>query len=922
MPIVGTDYTLPSNSVSPAVTGTTIDPTDFNAVLDDIETAIDTLAGSGSGSGDMVGANNLSDVSSPITAYNNLRTRGADIVSASTIDLTTTTGDLVDVTGTTTITAITLADGDERTVRFTGILTLTHGSSLVLPGAANITTAAGDFAIVRGYAAGVVRCILYSKASGAAVTSGVDGSGNLVLGNGRTVGAGGVYLPATSINNDFTASGRAAALSGTWATVRVNTDAALRGLAVVGDTSQSASYAEFEDSAGTVFWKVDASKNMTANVMATGANTAVAVSEMARDVLWADRFGVVGDGTTDDTGAVTSALTTAASTKRPLHFKPGTYLTGKQTLSSNVTIVGAGIGKTTFKLKASTNDDLFYGTSIDNVSFRDFSMDGNKANNTPTGAVGNGIHILKGDNLSIINVSGSDHDEQTARLIGMTNVSLHNFQSYNCGHNGIYIAQHVDGTKFRNLRMTNCHVEGSATDGFCLDLGIENAAVTACTAYNCGSSAGVGGGGFIIFGDASGNECINIAISGCAAEECYGAGVSIHGAVNCIVTGNAFLNCGLAVSHPAEARFGHGIAVMAYSTVPNSSGLSITGNAVRGCGKHGIFLFDDAAGATFNDVLISSNTITNCGALSAGYYSGIYADDAPRVAIIGNTITDTAGTAHKYGVEVTSSCTGARVFHNAISGYTTNRYSMGTGSLVGEDGALGDHLAVGTGSVAVRARNSSVTAALSVDSGAAYVGAATNHPVIVLQNNAEVGRFASTGFSLTIPMLADDSTSVAAPVYSFSDDTDTGMAHPAANTLAWSLAGAEYMRLNSTGLGVGGTPGSVLDLVKTDTSNVDARWRNANVTGRLFVDSGAMYFGTANNYPLILQTNNANRGRVDTSGNLLWGGTSTPTTAAGCIVIFNGTAPTGNVTGGTLYVESGALKFRGSSGTVTTIAAA
>lgn len=92
--------------------------------------------------------------------------RGADIASAATINLSTATGDLVDVTGTTTITAITLADGEERTVRFTGSLTLTHGASLALPGAANITTAAGDFAVFRGYALGVVRCVWYTRASG------------------------------------------------------------------------------------------------------------------------------------------------------------------------------------------------------------------------------------------------------------------------------------------------------------------------------------------------------------------------------------------------------------------------------------------------------------------------------------------------------------------------------------------------------------------------------------------------------------------------------------------------------------------------------------------------------------------------------------------------------------------------------------
>jgi hypothetical protein len=60
--------------------------------------------------------------------------------------------------------------------------------------------------------------------------------------------------------------------------------------------------------------------------------------------------------------------------------------------------------------------------------------------------------------------------------------------------------------------------------------------------------------------------------------------------------------------------------------------------------------------------------------------------------------------------------------------------------------------------------------------------------------------------------------------------------------------------------------------------------------------------------------------RLNSSGNLLLGGTSDPAGATKAFVIFNGTAPTGNIAGGSLYVESGALKYRGSSGTVTTLA--
>lgn len=95
--------------------------------------------------------------------------QGSDIASASTINLDTATGNIVDVTGTTTITAVTLSQGRFRIVRFTGALTLTHGASLVLPTSANITTAAGDYAVFAGYASSVVRCVGYFRANGTAV---------------------------------------------------------------------------------------------------------------------------------------------------------------------------------------------------------------------------------------------------------------------------------------------------------------------------------------------------------------------------------------------------------------------------------------------------------------------------------------------------------------------------------------------------------------------------------------------------------------------------------------------------------------------------------------------------------------------------------------------------------------------------------
>lgn len=98
--------------------------------------------------------------------------QGADIASAGTVNLTTATGNYVHITGTTAITAITLAQGYERTVVFDGALTLTNGASLLLPTGANITTAAGDTAVFRGEASSVVRCIAYIKKDGTALAGG------------------------------------------------------------------------------------------------------------------------------------------------------------------------------------------------------------------------------------------------------------------------------------------------------------------------------------------------------------------------------------------------------------------------------------------------------------------------------------------------------------------------------------------------------------------------------------------------------------------------------------------------------------------------------------------------------------------------------------------------------------------------------
>lgn len=93
--------------------------------------------------------------------------KGSTIASAATTNLARATGDFIHVSGTTTITALgTCSAGREIRVVFDGALILTHNAtSLILPGAANITTVAGDSAAFISEGSGNWRCVSFTAAT-------------------------------------------------------------------------------------------------------------------------------------------------------------------------------------------------------------------------------------------------------------------------------------------------------------------------------------------------------------------------------------------------------------------------------------------------------------------------------------------------------------------------------------------------------------------------------------------------------------------------------------------------------------------------------------------------------------------------------------------------------------------------------------
>lgn len=181
-------YSLPA--IYTATPDTTIEAEQHNQPLEDIEAAI-TARLPRSGAAAMLGALTLAgdptlDLHAATKSYvddiaDDLQAMipGAatitwtDVASSATTDLGAQASDRIRITGATAITSFgTIGNGVSKKLRFGGSLVLTHNAtSLILPGGANITTAAGDTAEVISLGGGNWVVFNYQKISGLAVVA-------------------------------------------------------------------------------------------------------------------------------------------------------------------------------------------------------------------------------------------------------------------------------------------------------------------------------------------------------------------------------------------------------------------------------------------------------------------------------------------------------------------------------------------------------------------------------------------------------------------------------------------------------------------------------------------------------------------------------------------------------------------------------
>jgi hypothetical protein len=259
------------------------------------------------------------------------------LASASTVDVGAAAANTINISGTTSITSLgTTAAGAIRRLVFQGALTLTHnGTSLILPGNANITTAAGDVAEFVSLGSGNWRCYSYNRATGTSISSSSFGIPRNIwtffTGNVSAIaGALTASAPNLAVGHTFTATGTGTATSsGTTMTA----SAVSAGAFGVGQTVTFPGFSGTYTNSGTTLTIAVASAgaldvNSVVTLNASGITSSQATTVMTVTGITAGGL-AVGMGVSGHTGTIAS-------------FGTGTGGVGTYNMTTTQTLASAG----------------------------------------------------------------------------------------------------------------------------------------------------------------------------------------------------------------------------------------------------------------------------------------------------------------------------------------------------------------------------------------------------------------------------------------------------------------------------------------------------------------------------------------------------------------------------------------------------
>lgn len=177
-------------------------------------------------------------------------------------------------------------------------------------------------------------------------------------------------------------------------------------------------------------------------------------------------FGAKGDGSTDDTTSLNSAVTAAVATSGTVYVPHGTYMLNPSNLNPITSnLVGESMLGTIFKIVSGYNatQNLIRVVSTSNVVVGNFTVDGNKAN--VAGGTQYGLYLSTNTNSGAYNVLAQNFTGVGIHFFNNTRAFCDNLYSTANTFHGLEFEQNVKGT------FTNIHGYSNTLHGVLVDPG-------------------------------------------------------------------------------------------------------------------------------------------------------------------------------------------------------------------------------------------------------------------------------------------------------------------------------------------------------------------------------------------------------------------------------------------------------------------
>ena len=436
----------------------------------------------------------------------------------------------------------------------------------------------------------------------------------------------------------------------------------------------------------------------------TGSVATNVEAKLAQTVSVKD-FGAVGDGVTDDTAAINTAVTYANSVGGGVVTFPfGTYMVNASGTTTGIQLkTGVYLNLTGAKLKAlsfnSPDYRLVWIQEQSNCGVIGGEIEGDKLTTTATStnAQGHGIYIILncanvtvqgvkvyncyGDGIytgrlctgtKITNCVLTNNGRNNISVVSSSNVVIDGCDISNANGNlpeaGIDVEPNPGDAVSNNVVITNCHIYGNTNEGISFPAPaptplIETAIVANCHIYNNGTQ-GIRASyvknlevtGCVIYGNGAGGIQDTAALAtsfNIDGNIIYGnTGSGIEGfSSGSIISNNTIRNntqwgikwqFGQHVTIAGNTISDHGEDGISYERAYNCA---IVGNTIKNSQKHGIFITGTVTSSVTRSrkVTIEGNTVAFSGLLTDNTYSGIFLDTYANTSVVtGNTVV--AGT--------------------------------------------------------------------------------------------------------------------------------------------------------------------------------------------------------------------------------------------------------------------------------------